>query len=166
MAGTQKYEIILRENRPGDIGWMISAQAALYAAEFGWDISFEAFLCEIGAAFIRDFDPAGEACWIAEADGARLGGACVVRVDAEVAKLRMLFVTGAARGRGVGRLLVNTCIAFARARGYRRMTLWTNDVLIAARNIYAATGFRLTAADPPELAFRQMLVSETWALDL
>jgi DNA-binding MarR family transcriptional regulator/GNAT superfamily N-acetyltransferase len=159
-------DIVLRAHRPGDIGWMISRQAALYAEEYGWDISFETLLAEIGANFIRGFDPAREACWIAEVVGVPLGGVCVVRHGEDVAKLRMLFVERAARGWGLGRRLVDTCIAFARDRGYRRMTLWTNDVLVAARAIYASAGFSLVAVDPPAVAFGQRLVSETWDLDL
>jgi GNAT superfamily N-acetyltransferase len=158
--------ITLRTHRAGDIGWIVHRQAAIYAEEFGWDISFEAVLAEIGAAFIRNYDPQWEACWLAERDGAILGSVTLVRQSADVAKLRMLYVEPAARGLGVGRLLVGTCIERARASGYSRMTLWTNDPLVAARKIYAAFGFRLTAAEPPAMAFGQMMASETWDLDL
>ena len=164
--GAPSPPVILRPHRPGDMGWIVHRQAVLYCAELGWDGSFEALLAEIAAAFIHDFEPVREACWLAERDGAILGSVTLVRQSDEVAKLRMLYVERAARGTGVGRLLVERCIAFAHAAGYRRITLWTNDVLTEARQLYASTGFRLVAADPPAVAFGIVMASETWELDL
>jgi GNAT superfamily N-acetyltransferase len=155
-------DIAVRAHRSGDIGWIISRQAALYAEDFGFDASFEALLAEIGAGFVKSFDASREACWIAERDGVILGSVTLVRQDDAVAKLRMLYVEAAARGSGLGRRLVEQCIDFARAAGYRRITLWTNDILLAARRLYAATGFVLVDAEPPALAFGRMMASETW----
>lgn len=158
--------VIVRAHRAGEIGWIIHRQAVLYADEYGLDASFEALLAEIGAKFLRDFNPAREACWIAERDGTILGSVSLVKQTETVAKLRMLYVEAAARGLGLGRRLVHECIAFARRAGYRKVTLWTNDVLIVARAIYVATGFRLVASEPPALAFGRVMGSETWELDL
>jgi DNA-binding MarR family transcriptional regulator/GNAT superfamily N-acetyltransferase len=165
-GAVQAPPITIRMHRPGDIGWVIHRQAAIYAAEFGWDGSFEGLLAEIGAAFIREFDPSGEACWIAERDGAIQGSVSLVRVDRDMAKLRMLYVEQAARGEGVGRLLVETCICFARDAGYRKVTLWTNDVLTQARRLYDAVGFHLVIEEPPRSTFGIVMASETWELIL
>jgi len=155
----------LRELRTGDVGWVIHRQALLYEREYGWDITFEALLAEIGAAFIRNFDPAGERGWIAERDGTPVGAVFCVRASARVAKLRLLHVEPAARGLGIGAALVDACIAFARDKGYATLTLWTNDVLLATRRIYETRGFRLTSQESHR-SFGKDLVGQYWELDL
>ena len=157
--------IELRPHRPGDIGWVIHRHAALYAEEYGWDITFEALVAEVAATFIRDFDPVHEACWIADRDGDILGSVFLVRASDELAKLRLLYVDPAARGQGLGRRLVATCTTFARERGYRRISLWTNSCLLAARGIYASSGYRLVSSSPHR-SFGHDLVGETWELEL
>ena len=152
-------------HRPGDIGWVIGRQAQLYADEYGWDIRFEALIAEIGAAFIRDFRPGREFCWIAGRGEERLGAIFLVYQDDETAKLRMLHVEKAARGQGVGSLLVRTCIGQARASGYKRLTLWTNDVLASARKIYQGAGFRLVDEERHH-SFGKDLVGQYWELEL
>lgn len=157
--------LTLRPHRPGDIGWVISAHGRLYAEEYGWDITFEAMVAEIAGRFLTDFDPQRERCWIAELGVERVGAVFLVKQSDEVAKLRMLIVDPAARGHGVGRRLVEECVAFARACGYRRMVLWTNSILLPARKIYQDLGFRLTASEPHR-SFGVELVGETWELEL
>jgi len=163
MPGVPLY--ILRPHRPGDMGWVIGHQAKLYASEYGWDLTYEALVAEIAAQFIRNFDPAREYCWIAELDGEPVGSVFVVKQSEEVAKLRLLAVDAKARGLGIGRRLVDECVTFARARGYRRITLWTQSVLTSARRIYEAVGFRRVGKEPHE-SFGASLVGETWQLDL
>lgn len=158
-------EVVLRSHRPGDIGWVIHRHGALYAAEYGWDISFEALVARIGADFIDNFDPARHCCRIAERDGRIVGAAFVVDAGDRVAKLRMVYVEPSERGTGLGRRLVESGMAFARDAGYTRMTLWTNDVLVPARKLYERLGFALVAAEPVP-AFGKPLVSEAWARDL
>jgi GNAT superfamily N-acetyltransferase len=144
---------------------VISAHGALYAKEFGWDESFEAMVAGIAAGFVRRFDPAWERCWIAELDGARVGSVFLVRQSKSVAKLRMLILDPAARGRGIGRRLVAECVTHARSLGYRRLTLWTQRNLVAARNLYRAQGFRLVRSEPHR-SFGVSLTGEFWELRL
>ncbi len=157
--------VALRAPVLGDIGWIIHRQALLYRREYGWDARFEVLLAEIFAGMMRDFDTATERGWVAELDRAVVGSVFVVRQSDTVAKLRLLYIEPHARGLGLGRRLVRECIGFARATGYRRLTLWTNDVLGPARRIYAEAGFRMTSAEPVH-AFGQDMVSEIWHLDL
>lgn len=164
-APPAKATPIIREHRPGDIGWVISAHARLYAQEYGWDISFEALVAEIAAKFLRDFQPGKERCFIAELDGSAAGSAFVVRESDEVAKLRLVLVEKRAQGHGLGKTLVREAVGFARAAGYARMVLWTNDILHAARAIYLAEGFRLVAEEKHH-SFGQDLVGQNWELVL
>jgi len=158
-------ELVLRDPRPGDIGWVVQQHGEVYAGEYGWDARFEALVADIAAQFVRRFQPAWEKCWIAELDGRRVGAVFVVRKSATTAQLRMLILAPEARGRGLGARLTDECIAFARAKGYRKMVLWTNSCLAAARAIYAKRGFRLVKSEPYE-GFGQQLVGETWELRL
>jgi DNA-binding MarR family transcriptional regulator/GNAT superfamily N-acetyltransferase len=156
---------LLRSHRPGDIGWVISSQAKAYAEEYGWDISYEALVAEICAQFIRSYDASREHCWIAEAGGEPLGSIFLVNGGDDVAKLRLLLVEKKARGLGVGRALVEQCVSSARERGYKKMTLWTQSILVAARGIYQAAGFRRVKEEPHH-SFGVDLVGETWEMGL
>lgn len=156
---------ILRGPKIGDIGLITQRQAVLYAEEYGWDASFEALVAEIGAAFIRSFDPAWENAWIAERDGRIAGSVFLVRQSDSIAKLRLLYVEPSARGLGIGRRLVEECIGFARAKGYATLTLWTNDILTAARRIYETAGFRLVGEERHH-SFGHDLVGQNWDLAL
>jgi DNA-binding MarR family transcriptional regulator/GNAT superfamily N-acetyltransferase len=156
---------LLRPPRPGEFGWIIHRQGVLYAEEYGWNEEFEGAVAGIVGDFIRDFDPKRERCWIAERDGAAVGSVFLVRKTATIAKLRLLYVESSARGLGIGGRLVAECVRFARAAGYRRMTLWTQQNLTAARAIYRKAGFRLVKEEPNR-SFGHDLVSETWELDL
>jgi DNA-binding MarR family transcriptional regulator/GNAT superfamily N-acetyltransferase len=164
-AARQPKGFLLRSHRPGDIGWIVSRHGALYAQEYGWDISFEALAAEIGAQFIKSYDASREHCWIAEIDGEPVGSIFVVKASDQVAKLRLLLVERRARGLGVGRALTEQCIRFARRAGYTSMTLWTQSILVAARGIYQRAGFRRVKEEPHH-SFGVDLVGETWELKL
>ncbi|MGB9364779.1 MAG: helix-turn-helix domain-containing GNAT family N-acetyltransferase [Xanthobacteraceae bacterium] len=157
--------IILRPHEPGDMGWVTSAHGAIYAAEYGWDLRFEALVGKITAEFIENFDAKRERCWIAEMDGERVGSVFVVRKTDEIAKLRLLILDPKARGRGLGRRLVEECLRFAKTAGYSSMTLWTQSILTAARGIYERAGFRLVATEPHH-SFGVDLIGETWDREL
>ena len=153
------------ELQTGDIGWVVERHGVLYAREFGWDIQFEAVVAEIIGTLAQRFDPDRERCWIAERDGRRVGSIFLQNGGGKTAKLRLMLVEPDLRGLGLGKLLVDACVRFARAAGYTRITLWTMNVLVTARHIYAQAGFRLVATEPGRY-FGQDLVSETWELDL
>jgi GNAT superfamily N-acetyltransferase len=158
--------VVIRElGQPGDLGWVVMAHGEVYAAEFGWDASFEALVARIVADYAGDRDPAREAAWIAEVDGRRAGCVFCVAGDEQTAKLRILLVHPSERGHGLGHQLVATCLDFARRAGYARMELWTNDVLAAARRVYLQHGFTLTAAQPHR-SFGADLVGQTYETDL
>ena len=151
---------------PGDLGWVVGAHGEIYAEEFGWDTTFEALVARIVADYAGDHDPEREAAWIAELDGQRAGCVfCVKGDDDTTAKLRILLVDPVARGHALGTQLVNTCIEFARNAGYRRITLWTNDVLVSARRIYEAAGFALVDEERHH-SFGHDLVGQNWARSL
>jgi DNA-binding MarR family transcriptional regulator/N-acetylglutamate synthase-like GNAT family acetyltransferase len=156
---------ILRGHRPGDMGWVVQSHGSLYAREYGFDSAFEALVAEIAAKFLASFDASRERCWIAEIDGAQVGSVFLVRHTDDVAKLRLLLVDPAGRGQGLGRRLVAECLSFAQACGYRKITLWTQSILVAARKIYQDAGFVLMASEPHR-SFGQSLIGETWELKL
>jgi GNAT superfamily N-acetyltransferase len=152
-------------DNPGDLGWVVMTHGQLYSEEFGWDTTFEALVTRIVADYAGGHDPEREAAWIADVQGRRAGSVFCVARDARTAQLRLLLVDPAARGLGVGRHLVDRCVEFARAAGYSRMTLWTNDVLVAAIRIYLAAGFELVEEEPHH-SFGVDLLGQVYELDL
>ena len=172
-AAARTRPVLLRAHRTGDMGWVIARHGALYADEYGWDSGFEALVARIAADFLERFDARREACWIAERDGANVGSVFLVQARDEtthavsdgVAQLRMLLVEPAARGLGLGERLVDECQRFARQAGYRKIMLWTNSLLLAARGIYAKQGYVLVKSEPHH-SFGHDLVGEIWELAL
>ena len=158
-------DVVLRAPGAGELGWIVERHGELYHEEYGWDAGFEALVARIVADYAERHDPAREAAWIAEVDGAPAGCVLCVRQDDRVAKLRLLLVEPRARGLGIGDRLVRECIGFARAARYRELSLWTNDNLVHARRIYERTGFELVAEDPHR-SFGHDLVGQTWTLSL
>jgi len=161
----EERTVCLRTHQPGDIGWIVERHGALYDQEYGWNAEFEALVAEICAAFLRSYDPDRERCWIAEMDGERVGSIMCVRGEANTAKLRLLLVEPSARGHGVGKALVDECIAFARVTDYKALTLWTNSVLVGARSIYERRGFVLVSSEPHR-SFGHDLIGQYWSLPL
>ena len=156
-------EIVLREPRPGDLGWVVARHATLYAEEFGWGENFEGLCAQIVAEFVANHDARRERCWIAEMDGENVGSVFLVKDTDEIARLRLLMVDPAARGRGLGTRLTDECIRFAKTCGYRGITLWTHGVLTAARHVYSKAGFTLTSSEKRK-SFGKAVVSEIWDL--
>ena len=164
-ATSARASYVLREPRPGDLGWVVHRHGAVYAQEYGYDQTFEALVAEIVAHFVRFYDPKRERCWIAEQNGDIVGCVFLVKQSRTVAKLRLLLVEPQARGAGLGSQLVAECVRFARDAGYRTLTLWTQSELLAARRLYAAAGFRVVRKERNH-SFGKDLVSETWELKL
>ena len=157
--------IVIRPMIVGDFGWVVHRHGALYALEDGWDETFEALVARVVAEYVDKRDPSRESAWIAEVDGAPVGCVFCVKETEDMARLRLLLVEPSARGQGIGKRLVSECIGFAKRAGYSQVTLWTNDVLVAARRIYEAAGFRLVKEEPHH-SFGRDLVGQDWLLEL
>ena len=157
---------VIRPHEPGDMGWVVSLNGSYYAQAYGWDMTYEAWVAGTVKRFVERFDPAAERCWIAEIDGVRVGSVFLVRKSTTVAQLRLLIVDPSARGFGIGRRLVSECERFARQVGYKRITLWTNTILLAARRIYCDAGYKLVDTSPVEHRFGKDMTFETWELSL
>ena len=156
----------LRAPKHGDFGWIVAEHARVYTREYGWDTSFEGLVAQIVADFIKNFDPAMENCWIAEIDGEPVGSVMLVKDEKPgTARIRLLIVAPKARGLGLGARLTDECIAFARAKGFRAITLWTHDCLTAARHCYEKAGFTLTPREN-RMSFGQNVVAEFWDMAL
>jgi GNAT superfamily N-acetyltransferase len=160
-----EHVTIRRLDRPGDLGWVVMAHGEMYAKEFGWDTSFEALVAQIVADYAGGHDDTREAAWIAELAGHRVGCVFCVAADEQTAQLRILLVDPGARGHGAGARLVDKCLQFARQAGYKRMKLWTNHPLAAARNIYLSRGFQLVEEEPHS-SFGANLIGQVYELDL
>jgi DNA-binding MarR family transcriptional regulator/GNAT superfamily N-acetyltransferase len=164
-SGASPPSALLRGLRPGDMGWVVQSHGTFYAREYGFDSSFEGLVAEIAGKFLTSFDASRERCWIAEIDGVQVGSVFLVRHSDDVAKLRLLLVDPAGRGQGLGARLVGESISFAQACGYRKITLWTQSILVSARRIYQDAGFVRVAAEPHR-SFGQSLIGETWEREL
>jgi DNA-binding MarR family transcriptional regulator/GNAT superfamily N-acetyltransferase len=164
---TNRAPYILRPHRAGDMGWVVHREAVAYAEEYGFDQTFEALVARIVADFVMNFDSRRERCWIAEVDGQSVGHIFLVRHPDQpgIAKLRLLLVESCARGRGLGNALVNECVQFARSAGYRKITLWTQSILVAAHRIYEKAGFR-PVHEEAHHSFGKHLLGQTWELEL
>jgi len=165
LSSSEDQPVSIREYRIGDLGWIIHRQAVLYHREYGWNGEFGGLLADVVGSFVREFKAEREGCWMAERGGAILGSVMLVDAGQGIAKLRLLYLEPEARGLGLGGRLVDHCVAFARERNYRRLVLWTNDVLTAARAVYKKRGFVLTGSEKHN-TFGHDLIGETWEKDL
>src|SRR5437660_2040410 len=165
-AEGSKTPYVLRQHQPGDMGWITHRHGVLYSQEYGYDEHFEALVAKIVGEFIENYDPARERCWIAERNGEIAGSVFLVKKSATVAQLRLLYVEPSARGLGIGARLIDDCLRFARRARYRKITLWTQSELLAARHLYEKAGFELVAEQRHRSFSRDDLVADTWELKL
>ena len=165
-AEGSKTPYVLRQHQPGDMGWITHRHGVLYSQEYGYDEHFEALVAKIVGEFIENYDPARERCWIAERNGEIAGSVFLVKKSATVAQLRLLYVEPSARGLGIGARLIDECLRFARRARYRKITLWTQSELLAARHLYEKAGFELVAEQRHRSFSRDDLVADTWELKL